>query len=95
MNNNPVANQNATEDRKRLLKRLQASDFALYDAALYLDGHPTDRKALAYYNKYKNMRNDLAAEYERKYGPLTIGANNSETTWYWSDDPWPWQLEFN
>ena len=53
-----------------LLRRIQAEDFALYEAVLYLDGHPKNRKALAFYNKHCNIVKELRREYEEKYGPF-------------------------
>ena len=32
----------------------------------------------------------LKKEFEEKYGPLTLGENNSDE---WLEDPWPWDAE--
>ena len=46
--------------------------FAAYDALLFLDTHPDDADALAYFRKHSRMRNAALKEYERLYGPLTL-----------------------
>lgn len=37
-------------------KRIQALDFAIYETVLFLDTHPTDRRALSALNDYKKRR---------------------------------------
>jgi len=81
--------------RSQLLNQIQAHDFAIYETALYLDGHPNCKRALAFYNKEKELVSALKREYEQKFGPLTIYSNNSNDTWYWVDSPWPWEMEGN
>ena len=44
--------------RAALLRRVQIARFAAHEAALYLDTHPDDAAALAYWRRY----NALAAE---------------------------------
>ncbi len=82
-------------DKQKLMRRIQAEDFVLYETVLYLDGHPENRKALAYYQKHNAIAKSLRAEYEQKYGPLTICGNESETEWQWIKNPWPWEKEAN
>jgi len=81
--------------RSQLLNEIQAHDFAIYEAALYLDGHPNCKRALAFYNKERDIAAALKKEYEQKFGPLTIYSNNSSNAWYWTDGPWPWEKEGN
>lgn len=82
-------------DRDRLLRRIQAVDFALYETVLYLDGHPKNKKALAFYCKHRDMAKALREEFETKYGPLGITGNQSDCSWHWVDQPWPWEKEAN
>ena len=84
-----------SNDRSTLLHRLQAEDFALYEVALYLDGHPRNRRALAYYEEHKKIADMLRAEYEAKFGPLTIYRNCDSENWNWAEGPWPWEKEAN
>lgn len=80
-------------EREVLLKRVQVCDFALNDAALFLDTHPTDKDALNFYQKHKEMRKAAAKEYTSKYGPITKSDYDGGDRWTWVDGPWPWQNE--
>ncbi|MFK7695965.1 spore coat protein CotJB [Paenibacillus sp. HJGM_3] len=76
-----------------LLHRLQAADFVLVELTLYLDTHPDDRQAVEQFNQYAQYRAQLAAEYERTYGPLLqFGHSYSRYPWDWKNSPWPWQV---
>ena len=81
--------------RCALLKEIQAEDFAVYEAALYLNGHPTCQEALAYYCQHKREAALLREQYEQNFGPLTIYGNNNSGCWHWVDGPWPWEKEAN
>ena len=59
-------------DREKLLKRVQMYQFAVTDAALFLDTHPDCAQALAYYNKYKKLLEEAKNAYEKAFGPLEI-----------------------
>ena len=78
-------------ERERLLKRVQMYSFAVTDAALFLDTHPNNMSALAYYNKYKKLYKDAADEFESRFGPLTIMSERNNEYWTWVNDPWPWE----
>lgn len=80
-------------DREMLLKRVQVCDFALNDAALFLDTHPEDHDALAFYKKYLEMREKSAKDYTDKYGPIAKADYDGGSRWTWVDGPWPWQSE--
>lgn len=80
-------------DREMLLKRLQVCDFALNDAALFLDVNPEDEQALAYYKKYQAMREQAHKDYVAKYGPIKHNDYDGGPRWTWVDNPWPWQNE--
>ena len=79
-------------ERELLLKRLQICDFVLVETHLFLDTHPHDREALAYWQKYKVLRDAAYKEFTEKFGPVNLsGAGANGTTWDWIDDPWPWE----
>ena len=82
-------------DRSKLLRRLAAEDFAVYEAVLYLDGHPNCRHALAYYQRHRAIAASLRAEYEKNFGPLTNATAPSCGEWQWVEGPWPWEKEAN
>jgi len=81
------------DERTVLLNRIQVCDFALNDAALYLDINPDDQTALEYFKKYSAMRNEAANIFVAKYGPLTRADYSGEGSWKWVDGPWPWQKQ--
>ena len=82
-------------DREKLMRRVQITSFAMFDAALYLDGHPADEKALAYYKKYQQLHQMAMDEFTAKYGPLMMSQYDGGPRWKWVDEPWPWELEAN
>lgn len=78
-------------DRKELMKRLNAYAFAAYDWNLYLDTHPDDTEAIKMFHKMVDKANELRDEYQAKYGPLSADASASTDRWNWLDSPWPWE----
>ena len=81
-------------EREKALKRVQIHSFAMADASLYLDSHPTDQEALAYFKKHRNAYNMAKEEYVNKFGPLSHGdLSENATKWEWVNDPWPWEME--
>ncbi|MBQ8403625.1 MAG: spore coat protein CotJB [Clostridia bacterium] len=82
-------------ERDNLLRKIQAEDFALYETVLFLDGHPHDEAALAFYSAHRDTLEKLKREYTKKYGPLTIYDNGDSKCWHWIDKPWPWEKEAN
>ncbi len=82
-------------DRNKLMKKIYQYDFALYETILYLDTHPTNKKALNYYSKVRDEVAKLKNEYNTKYGPITASDNNDPNDWHWIDKPWPWEKEAN
>ena len=82
---------NSNTSRARLMRQIQTYSFAVYDAQLYLDAHPDSKAALEFYNKYKKLEQSAMAEYESRYGKIAL--NGQESSWQWTDGPWPWQNE--
>jgi spore coat protein JB len=86
--NNPT-----NEEYYKLLCELQTVDFVLVELTLYLDTHPTDMQAVQQFNQFTQKRQQVAAAYEEKYGPLLqFGHSFSRFPWQWTQDPWPWQV---
>ncbi len=79
-------------EREKLLWRVAALNFSITDSTLYLDSHPQDQEALAYYQRQRDAYAAAVAEYENKFGPLTIFGNDCDT-WTWTEASWPWELE--
>lgn len=79
------------EDKNTLLRRIQICDFVLFEAHLFLDTHPTDRDALAYYSKYLDLRSKAMEEYLKRFGPISAGQYDGGPVWRWVENPWPWE----
>ena len=81
-------------NRDELMSRIQETGFAVFDTVLFLDSHPTCRMALDFYNDNKRMYENYVAEYEKNFGPLTVGGQPADAdSWTWIQGPWPWELE--
>ena len=93
MENRDISSEIPTGSRNQLLNYINEVSFAAYDALLFLDTHPTDVDALAYFRKYSQMRNAALKEYEQLYGPLTLdtASDSIRDSFVWSQQPWPWE----
>lgn len=80
-------------NRKEMLHRINVVSFAVDDVKLFLDTHPCDPEALAFFDKYSKMRNEALREFAECFGPLTIdtAALSPCDRWSWINEPWPWQ----
>ena len=79
----------------RLMKTIQTLAFSAHETALYLDGHPDDRRAIAYFNEQNEKLQNAKATYEQNYGPLTANGFDGDDGWTWIKGPWPWKYEAN
>ncbi len=84
---------NNTANKQKLLNRLRALDFSLIEIGLFLDTHPNNTKALAYFNKLNAERERVNNEYTEKFGPLVMTDSNSSNSWDWVKSAWPWEME--
>ncbi|MGN0174325.1 MAG: spore coat protein CotJB [Acutalibacteraceae bacterium] len=80
-------------EKEKLMKQLQMYHFAALDAALFLDTHPNDKEALAYFNRVKKLADGAREDFERKYGPVRMGDTGESNKWDWALQPWPWESE--
>ncbi|MDF2989302.1 MAG: putative spore-coat protein [Eubacterium sp.] len=97
MNNMMEANTNVQglqlSDREKMLMTVQAYEFALVEIGLFLDTHPNDRTALAYFKQYRELKHRAESEYTRRFGPITMDhMDNDLSTWRWIENPWPWEI---
>ena len=81
--------------RCKLMKEIQTAAFAAHETALYLDGHPSDTRAIAYFNMQNEKFQKAKAVYEQNFGPLTANAYDGADTWTWIKGPWPWEYTAN
>lgn len=91
-------------NRNMLLQKINEASFAVNDVTLYLDTHPTDEEALAFFKKVMKERKTALEEYESQYEPLLVDCvkpkENNKTGfetdfpamehWTWGDGPIPW-----
>ena len=84
---------NSQMNRKELLSHINQVSFAVDEMQLYLDTHPCDAEALAYFKDCSRQRCHALKEYAENYGPLTIDTAGAscEDRWNWINEPWPWQ----
>ena len=82
--------------REQLLNTINEVSFAVDDIKLYLDTHPEDEEALAFYRDKVMVRNEALRKYARLYGPLTIDTANesSDCRREWVIQPWHWEVGF-
>ena len=78
--------------KDQLLRRIAPTGFACVDACLYLDTHPQDSEAMAYFDENNRKYQEALHEYSKAYGPLTLAhVHDPKDYWNWVDQPWPWQ----
>ena len=84
---------NQTRNRRELLSHINQVSFAVDDVKLFLDTHPDDQEALAFFENYSRQRNMALKEYAAAYGPLTVDTSDCSRgkRWNWINEPWPWQ----
>lgn len=78
--------------KDKLLRRVSALQFAMYELRLFLDTHPDNMEAKEMMNAYRKKYEAVKAEYEKEFGPLTLNGYNSDE---WLKDPWPWDNAAN
>lgn len=78
--------------KKELMNKINEYSFAVNEITLFLDTHPYDADALAFFQKYRVLRMDAIDEYAKYYAPLLIDhAPSEKTPWSWANEPWPWE----
>jgi spore coat protein JB len=86
MPKNNMSEQNA-------MKLVYELGFVMTETVLYLDTHPDDAEALAYYAEMKEKYHDAVMYYSRNFGPLNSLHVNAENYWSWVLTPMPWEVE--
>ena len=85
-----------SKERQAAMLKVQQLSFALTEATLYLDSHPTCEKGIAYFKKHKAELDKAKADYEKKFGPLCTDSAIAATDkkWQWVCEPFPWVSEY-
>lgn len=78
-------------DKQKLMRKIQQESFALVEAHLYLDSHPTCPMGLKYFEQHKKEYDELMEKYAEKYGPITVGQSSTDKKWGWVTTPFPWE----
>ena len=63
-------------EQTKLFQWINMVSFAVNDIVLYLDTHPTDQEAIAYFNHFREVRTKALKEYENNYGLLRFLNDN-------------------
>lgn len=86
-----MTEKNSNVNQTTLLRTIQIYSFALKDIQLYLDTHPKCMNALAYFKKYKALKEKAVKQYVEMFGPLNYEQAECTTEWTWIKSPWPWE----
>ena len=78
-------------NQQQLLNYLNQVSFSMYDTTLFLDTHPCNREAMAYFNKMQHARKHALEIYEKKFGPLLLDNVDADCEWTWGMQPLPWE----
>lgn len=89
---NPLQEGDASnEQRRKKLYDIGIADFVLTDLMLYLDTHPSDQKAMEYFNHYARIKTQMEREFARDHYPLRKDLAESNRDWRWGSAPLPWE----
>ena len=82
--------------KRELKRRIYELDFAIHELVLFLDTHPTNRKAMELLCEYRKIREELVKVYENRFGTFIVTADDvkPEGCWEWLKGPWPWENGF-
>ncbi len=78
--------------QKEMLQEIMMLDFAVIEATLFLDTHPSDDEASKYHQEACNRLKIAQEKYLELYGPL----NNQTPSDKWDNyiySAWPWEVE--
>lgn len=80
-----------TNEREKMLLKIQELSFASLDLSMHLDLHPKDTEVLNMFKSYNKELNEMTKKYESIYGPLTSQNETGGTGYEWNKNPWPWE----
>ena len=76
-------------NKENLLAWIDQVSFAVNEMNLYLDTHPEDEEAMAFFREKLKMRREALETYARYFGPLTIDTanDNMSRSFEWVQQP--------
>ena len=77
-------------EQQRLLRRIRAYQFSLWELHMFLDTHPNNCEAAKKMEEYRPRTEEMVKEYEDKYGRLNESTSTT-SRWAWITGPWPWE----
>ena len=89
----PNMSAETSVDKRRIMMNVYELGFIMTETLLYLDTHPDDAEALAYFNEMRPRYQEAVAMYEKHCGPLNFTGVESDKYWTWVATPMPWERE--
>lgn len=83
-------------NKNELKRRIFELDFAIHELVLFLDSHPTSRRAMELLSEYRSRRAELVRAYEDRFGAFIMQNDDvpANGCWQWLEGPWPWENDF-
>lgn len=80
----------------QLRRKIFELDFAIHELVLFLDTHPTNKKAADLLTNYKQKRNELISIFNNNFGQYILTALSvpESERFEWLKSPWPWENNF-
>lgn len=79
--------------KHKMLQQIQQYKFSINEINLFLDSHPTDKKALNKHYELTNKLQQTMTSYNKNW-LFTAYDNVQQDEWQWSKTPWPWERNF-
>lgn len=83
--------QVSKNENEQLLQKVYLYGFAVDDVLLFLDTHPDDCEARAYFQRMRDAYQEARADYVQNVRPLAVTDVNADSYWTWAEGPWPWE----
>ena len=81
------------DEMEQAMRQIQMFGLFAHDAALFLDTHPDDRRAMQHFRQFRQLTEEATVEYEKNFGPVTHASPElGGGRWNWTDGPWPWEV---
>lgn len=85
-----------SNEKSRLMQKINEASFTVNDLTLYLDTHPQDLEALSLFKEKMAERKNAMKTFAETYYPLTIDcivdlSSQNAGHWTWNDGAAPWE----